>query len=95
MYLLLLLLLLLLPLRTGQYDFEVAVLNETSCSVHTFDCTYDGKSQGPRHSYYKWCVGDQKNGSNFRSWANITATLNHSKVDVLKIDIGAQAVTDS
>jgi hypothetical protein len=73
---------------TGNYDFELSVLNQTSCSVHTFDCTYDGESQGPRHSYYKWCVGDEKSGENFKSWATITKTLGHSKVDVLKIDIG-------
>lgn len=71
----------------GDYSFEHSVLKATSCTVHTFDCTYNGASQGPRHSYYKWCIGDAKHGPDFRSWANITTTLGHSKVDVLKIDI--------
>lgn len=74
--------------NTGQYEFEWAALNETKCLVNTFDCLWNGTSQGPRHKYYKWCVGDAKHGSDFRSWANITATLGHSKVDVMKIDIG-------
>jgi hypothetical protein len=75
----------------GNYDFEKAVLQATSCNITTFDCTYNGTSQDPRHSYYKWCVGNSKNGPEFRSWANITTTLGHSKVDVLKIDIGGLA----
>lgn len=77
-----------IPCFAGNYDFERYVLSTTDCSVNTFDCTYAGASQGPGHSYYKWCVGDPKNGPEFRSWANITATLGHSKVDMLKIDIG-------
>jgi hypothetical protein len=64
------------------------MLQQTTCEVITFDCTFNGTSQGPRHTYHKWCLGDQQDGADFRTWANITASLGHSKVDVLKIDIG-------
>lgn len=62
------------------------MLSATNCEVHTFDCTYDGKSIDKRHFYHKWCVG---NGVGlFRTWSNITKTLGHEHVDLLKMDIG-------
>jgi hypothetical protein len=65
----------------------MAVLKETTCDIHTFDCTYNGTSKDPRHSYHKWCIGGSTEPG-FRTWANITAELQHSKVDLLKMDIG-------
>lgn len=72
----------------GNYQFEEAALEHTSCDVHTFDCTWDGKSilEG-RHFYHKLCLGLGQD-STYRSWQNITHSLGHSRVDLLKMDIG-------
>ena len=35
----------------GDYSFEMAMLNNTPCVVHTLDCTYDGKAQHERHRW--------------------------------------------
>lgn len=76
-----------------EYDFEESVLEETPCEVHTFDCTVEGKSLGPRHFYHKICVGqaggpeDPQEKKDFMTFDGITAMLNHTRVDLLKIDI--------
>lgn len=67
------------------------MLKQTSCSIHTFDCTYNGSSIGPRHTYHKWCVASANTvaakGPTYRTWSNITLSLGHKHVDLLKIDI--------
>jgi hypothetical protein len=64
------------------------MLANTTCDVHTFDCTHKGHSIHPsRHTYHQWCVGQQ--GGQTRPWANITAELGHSEVQLLNMDIGA------
>jgi hypothetical protein len=69
----------------NNYKFEEAILKETPCHVHTFDCTVDGRSINPsRHTFHKWCIGT-KNG--YRTWCNITESLGHTHVDILKMDI--------
>jgi len=74
----------------GDYQFEQAMLNATACTIHTFDCTTDGRSQEPsRHFYHKWCIGSSGQDSSYRSWQNITTTLGHSQVHPLKMDIEA------
>jgi len=71
----------------GDFQFENAMLSATRCQVHTFDCTYDGHSldQGARHHYHKWCIG--VGAGQYRTWDNITNTLRHQRVDLLKMDI--------
>jgi hypothetical protein len=71
----------------GDYKFEQAMLNVTPCAIHTFDCTYNGSSQHPsRHFYHKWCVGSERNPK-YRNWSNITRTLGHTSIDVVKVQI--------
>lgn len=86
-----------MPMRNvaGDFQFETAMLKETSCQVYTFDCTYNGHSldQDDRHHYYKWCLGG--GSGQYRTWANITNSLGHERVDLLKIDIGASSLCDS
>ncbi|KAG1679010.1 hypothetical protein FOA52_013074 [Chlamydomonas sp. UWO 241] len=42
----------------GDYSFEVVMLKATNCHVHTFDCTFNGRSQMPgRHTYHQVCLG--------------------------------------
>lgn len=62
------------------------MLNTTECLVYTFDCTYDGKSIHARHRYFKWCIRDGT--GQYQTWANVTKTLGHERVDLLKMDIG-------
>jgi hypothetical protein len=83
--------LLLLLLLQGDFKYEQEMLSKTSCSIHTMDCTYNGTSQGPRHSYHKWCVASAataaKRGPPYFSWSQITEKLGHTIVDILKIDV--------
>eukprot|EP00775_Hariotina_reticulata_P009669 gene9669-9828_t len=73
----------------GNFQFEDGMLSATPCDVHTFDCTYKGASRHARHFYHEWCVGqpDDNTGRKFRTWANITSSLGHNTVDILKMDI--------
>jgi hypothetical protein len=75
----------------GQYDFELDLLDRTSCSIYTFDCTYDGVSQHPtRHTYIKKCIGTQeKEGSDkrFVTLSNAARELGIESINLLKIDI--------
>lgn len=81
-----------LETHTGNYLFEEAMLEATSCELHTFDCTFDGKSVMPgRHHYHKWCIGNPGLGITsrltFKSWDDVTRELRHDHVNLLKIDI--------
>lgn len=71
----------------GDYQFETNMLKHTTCSIYTFDCTYNGTSiHQSRHHYYKWCIGT--GADDWRTWSNITQTLGHPVVDLLKMDVG-------
>ncbi|PSC73335.1 presequence protease chloroplastic mitochondrial-like [Micractinium conductrix] len=71
--------------------FEEAVLQDTQCEVHTFDCTWDGKViEEGRHTYHKICVGDkseQRNEMQFLTLSDIIDMLGGRPVDLLKMDI--------
>lgn len=78
----------------GDYAFENHVLSITKCEVHTFDCTYKGEDQGPRHHYHEWCLGSEPDASmkgkgKFMTYKDIVVELGHvgMEVEVLKIDI--------
>lgn len=63
-----------------------------SCAATTHaprsDCTVKGRSLSPgRHSYHDWCLGDPRLRPGLRPWANVTASLGHKRVDLLKLDI--------
>lgn len=68
----------------------------TRCDIHTFDCTYNGTAlpnSGGRHHYHKTCVGQPTSAfakakpDMFKTYDAIMASLNHTRVDLLKIDI--------
>ena len=44
----------------NQFDFEAAMLAETPCAIHTFDCTVDGstKPADARVIFHRQCLGD-------------------------------------
>ncbi|KAL4425792.1 hypothetical protein ABPG75_009808 [Micractinium tetrahymenae] len=80
----------------GNFDFEEEVLKSTPCEVHSFDCTYDGADlpgYKGRHRYHKICVGQAGSGAAvagdavFMTYPAILAMLNHTRVDLLKIDV--------
>lgn len=67
--------------------------------MHTFDCTFNGSSIHARHSYHQICLGRASReagakgpaifsaDSRFMAYSDITDMLNHSHVELLKIDI--------
>jgi FkbM family methyltransferase len=74
----------------GQFDFEESMLQNTPCEVHTFDCTYDGNSLGPRHHYHKQCLGSAqkaKEDAMFISLAQAATSLGIDEISLLKMDI--------
>lgn len=74
----------------GDFRFESDVLKNTLCDVYTFDCTYDGKSLGPRHHYLKMCLGSPPQAevfSNIMSYMQIMNKFHHKRVEVAKVDI--------
>lgn len=78
--------------KTGNFLFEQAMLEATTCDIYTFDCTFEGSSIHPRHTYYKWCIGNPGlgilSGLTFKTWDDVTLTeLHHDYVNLLKIDI--------
>lgn len=77
----------------NQWDFELAVLRDTPCSVHTFDCTvrlappagYEG-----RLFPHETCIGPRdevdSQGRQFLTWGTITGQLNLTqRPDYLKM----------
>ncbi len=74
----------------GQYDFERDLLASTECNIYTFDCTYNGKSQGPRHEYIKKCIGTaskEASDTNYTTLAHALNVTGFASIDLLKIDI--------
>ncbi|GBG00334.1 hypothetical protein Rsub_13104 [Raphidocelis subcapitata] len=71
----------------GDYSFEREMLDLTKCDIHTFDCTFDGRSQSSRHFYHKTCLGLPSSGPLFKEYDTVLAELGHGRVDFLKIDI--------
>lgn len=52
--------------------------------------TYDGSDIGPRHKYYKKCIGDEKKAESnpsFTTLSNAVKDLNIKGIKLLKIDI--------
>eukprot|EP00878_Enallax_costatus_P018664 GHUV01019658.1.p1 GENE.GHUV01019658.1~~GHUV01019658.1.p1 ORF type:complete len:158 (+),score=0.04 GHUV01019658.1:108-581(+) len=56
------------------------------------DYYYNGTSiHATRHIYQKWCIAGQSTvadkGPPYRTWSNITSSLGHKSIDILKVDI--------
>ena len=74
----------------GNYIFEQDLLGSTKCNIYTFDCTYAGSSQGPRHKYINKCIGTaakETTDEKFTTLENAVKELGISSIDLLKIDI--------
>lgn len=83
----------------NMFGLEDDLLNKTSCDIFTFDCTTDfNRPNTTRHKMFRSCVGDPvSNGppmdaytglrSAFAHYSTLTSTLEHTAVDLLKIDI--------
>lgn len=73
----------------GSNQFEETILRHTSCDVHTLGCGHRGPTiRSSRHHHHKWCIGSGSS-SIHRSWANVTQSLGHTRVDLLNIVEGA------
>ena len=86
----------------NNFDFEAAIVKSTECSVHTFDCTVIPKVPrilAGRVVFHRWCLGardvieesvvEGSAGSRvaYKTWDTTLRDLNHTKIDLLKIDI--------
>lgn len=75
----------------GDFNFENDLIASTQCTVVTFDCTFDGISQHPRHSYVRKCLGTSiKMLEDPHNWITIDAAMHdmgHSRLTLLKMDI--------
>ena len=86
-----------------ELDFQKEVGGRLGCTVHTFDCTVGqppAKSIPAGIHFHPWCVGgrdevkvissDLGHGGEMGQYYSLTSImkkLNHSKVDILKMDI--------
>jgi hypothetical protein len=82
------------------FSFEYLMIDNTPCSVHTFDCTviredarfprdFEARGRG-RLTFHKTCLGNQDDdsaGGVFLSLRAITQKLDHARVDLIKMDI--------
>jgi len=70
----------------GQHDFEDDIMAYTECEIHTFDMDdYSKAFKGTRVHFHKSKIGDGKDGT--QSITGWMKELNHTYIDVLKIDI--------
>ena len=74
-----------------EFDFEDQMVAHTPCEIHTFDCTVD-ISKLPalpsRVHFHHLCLGeDGVPDARYRSFGNLTTSLGHSEVALLKMDI--------
>lgn len=79
----------------NQWEFEVDILERTSCEVHTFDCTgnierFKVPTNDSRLHFHYEClhggVGDVP-GPNFLTLSEMAHKYGHTQIDLLKMDI--------
>lgn len=81
-------------------QFENYMATEMNSSVFAFDCTNQNKPEWTQFSFYSWCIGTKKDFGtsiyaqnsvskdfNFFTLGEIKNKLNHSHIDMLKMDI--------
>lgn len=78
----------------NEWQFEMDVLDKTPCEVHTFDCTGDIERfvvpENPRLHFHHICLGTENKKTEtgeFWTMEKMTDTLNHTKIDLFKMDI--------
>lgn len=86
----------------NNFQFEMSMLRETPCSIHTFDCTVDGfnKPADPRVVFHRQCLGNRVaigesmrllgrsfDSSLFFSLAELAFQNGHDAITILKMDI--------
>jgi len=77
----------------GPCVFEEAVLQQSPCQVHTYDCTVDGHSiNDQRHVFHKLCIGSDFQAAADQQFVTIShavSSIGASKLHLLKMDIEA------
>lgn len=73
------------------FDFELEMIKNTPCDIHTFDCTVD-ETKVPilpsRIHFSPTCIGEEgANDPKFQSLAKVASTRGHHEIALLKIDI--------
>mmetsp|Transcript_20529 Transcript_20529/g.57752 ORF Transcript_20529/g.57752 Transcript_20529/m.57752 type:complete len:363 (+) Transcript_20529:85-1173(+) len=76
---------------SGVWDFEREIFQQTTCRVHTFDCTGDYPAPSELSSRvfsYKYCIGDEHIGTQFKSYRQLLALAGiKSAPTYFKIDV--------
>lgn len=71
----------------NEYSFENEMYKKFGCEIHTFDCTAKPNWNPPKHvKLHPWC-SDSVNHGNYYNLTTIMRLLNHSSIDLLKVDI--------
>jgi hypothetical protein len=72
----------------NQFDFEESILKSLDkCEVFTFDCTSNPPANPiARLTFDKLCLGNMEHGP-YHTYEYITSKYNHSRIDLLKMDI--------
>lgn len=71
---------------SNEFSFDAAMVAR-GCTVHTFDHTVANPNPPPGVVYHKMGLGTPADAAPFKSAKDIFAELNHTKVDVFKMDI--------
>ncbi|XP_025098918.1 methyltransferase-like protein 24 isoform X2 [Pomacea canaliculata] len=76
----------------NDFTFDDAVLSTYGCEVHSFDPSMKGEVKRPdRMFFYKIGIGEKDfvntKGMDYKTLTSIKAQLNHTKVNILKMDI--------
>ena len=70
----------------NEWSFEVSMVKR-GCEVHTFDHTVAAPRTPPGVVFHRWGLGVNADAQPMRSLDSIMAELNHTRVDVFKMDI--------
>ena len=75
-----------------QFDFEMEMIMNSPCSIHTFDCTIAPQPSDPplheRITYHHTCIAEADSADGkYRSLASIARQLGHTSIALLKMDI--------
>jgi len=76
----------------GHWEFEMDMYQQTTCRMETFDCFHPSPIPteiASRTQFHEICLGEDqiKDGKTFKSLPSLMKMLNHTHIDILKIDI--------
>jgi hypothetical protein len=71
----------------NEFSWESEMFRQFKCEIHVFDCFNTSKWSIPSFvTFHDWCIDGKCRGKYF-NLTTIMTSLNHSKVDLLKLDV--------